>query len=240
MPLISAPETSTLALVSVMALVPVATPFEVACAPSTALPPDEPACDPAEEDALAAPSPDVPAEAELDAEAETPLSSALAPASASPEAVVPPSSPELCCRQHRRQRHHQCRHRLKRPRRHLRRRQRSRHHRRRSRPRLHQRPRRHSRRLRRLESESWLASVRCYLEPGTPPDWSTCRIPRPTHPLHPNSLQRVVSFRMIYSFVDQEAPGQQTARPFERCSGGCEFLGDRCKKAAIYNGFFNI
>ncbi|HEX5499864.1 MAG TPA: hypothetical protein VFX03_11575, partial [Thermomicrobiales bacterium] len=81
LPVRPAPETSTLALVSVVALSPLATPLESACAPITVEPPDVPACDPAEEDALADPLPDVPAEAELVADADVPLSSALTPAS---------------------------------------------------------------------------------------------------------------------------------------------------------------
>jgi hypothetical protein len=90
LPVRPAPETSTVALVSVVAPSPLATPFDVACAPSTVEPFEVPACDPAEEDALAEPLPDVPAEAELVAEADVPLSFVLAPASASPDAVVPP------------------------------------------------------------------------------------------------------------------------------------------------------
>jgi hypothetical protein len=73
LPVNPAPDTSTLALVSVFASVPVATPSDVACAPSRVDPPDVPACEPAEDEALAAPSPDELAVAELDAEAETPL-----------------------------------------------------------------------------------------------------------------------------------------------------------------------
>jgi hypothetical protein len=49
--------------------------------------------------------------------------------------------------------------------------------------------------------------------------------PKANAPAAPNSLQRVVSFRMIYSFIDQEAPGQQTARPFERCSASANSWG---------------
>jgi hypothetical protein len=64
--------------------------------------------------------------------------------------------------------------------------------------------------------------------------------PKANAPAAPNSLQRVVSFNMMYSFLFVGSSRAANRTPLRTLQRAIRVLGEWCKKAAIYSGFFSI